>query len=164
MFEEARNRVHAIGAIHELLYRSPDLASIDFGAYLNRLTRDLFSFYAINPDRVHVSIEVNHAELEMSQAIPCGLLVNELVTNSLKHAFPGGRQGTVRVSLECAREECKLIVDDNGVGLPEEFDWERADSLGLQLIQVLTNQLDGAVHLDRSSGTRFEISFPLSAH
>ncbi len=162
MFEEARNRVHAIGAIHELLYRSPDLASIDFGAYLNRLARDLFSFYGISPDRVHVSIDVDHANLEMSQAIPCGLLVNELVTNSLKHAFLKGRKGTVKVSLDCAKGDCRLIVDDDGVGLPEGFDWEGADSLGLQLVKVLTNQLDGTVHVDRGSGTRVEICFPIS--
>ncbi len=160
MFEEARNRVHAIGGIHELLYRSPDLARVDFAAYLNRLARDLFAFYGITENGVHLEIDVNHANLEIGQAIPCGLLVNELITNSLKHAFPDGRQGTIGVSLKCASGNCKLVVEDNGVGLPKDLDWEQAESLGMQLVQVLTKQLDGVVRLGRGSGTRFEISFP----
>ncbi len=162
MFQEARNRVQAIGGIHELLYRSADLAHIDFAAYLDRLARDLFSFYGLSDDRVHLSIDVDHTTLEIKEAMPCGLLVNELVTNCLKHAFPNGREGKIRVSLECVEERCILIVEDDGVGLPEGFDWEQADSLGLQLVQVLTAQLNGVIHVDSTSGTRVEISFPLN--
>lgn len=160
LFEEARNRVQAIGGIHELLYRSPDLAHIDFGVYLNRLARDLFAFYRITEDGLHLAIQVSHTSLDIKQAIPCGLIVNELVTNCLKHAFPDGRSGTISVSLDCSQARCLLVVHDNGIGLPEGFDWEQADSLGLQLVQVLTRQLDGAISVDRISGTRFEISFP----
>jgi PAS domain S-box-containing protein len=160
MFEEARNRVQAIAGIHELLYRSPDLARIDFAAYLNRLARDLFSFYGMTEDGLHLLVEVDHAVLDIGLAIPCGLLVNELITNSLKHAFPDGRHGTIRVSLGCDSGQCMLVVEDDGIGLADNFDWERAESLGLQLVQVLTKQLDGTVHVDRTSGTRFEISFP----
>ncbi len=160
LFEEARNRVQAIGGIHELLYRSPDLAHIDFGVYLNRLARDLFSFYGMSEDGLHLAIQVDNASLDISQAIPCGLIVNELVTNCLKHAFPEGRHGTITVSLDCSQGTCILVVQDNGIGLPEGLDWEQADSLGLQLVQVLTRQLDGVVRADRTSGTCFEISFP----
>ncbi len=162
MFAEAQSRVQAIAGIHELLYRSPDLARVDFSVYLNRLVRNLFSFYGIDEDRIHLAINVNHSNLEVSQAIPCGLIVNELVTNSLKHAFPRGRHGTATVSLDCAGQACILVVDDNGVGLPEGFDWKHGDSLGLQLVQTLVKQLDAIVHLDRRAGTRFEISFPQS--
>lgn len=159
MFEDARNRVHAIADIHELLYRSPDLARIDFAAYLDRLTRNLFSFYGIREDQIHLAMRVDHTNLDIRQAIPCGLIVNELVTNCLKHAFPEGRNGTVTVSLDCSQGRCSLMVHDNGVGLPPGFDWEQAESLGLQLVQVLIEQLDGAIRVDRTSGTRFEISF-----
>ncbi len=163
IFEEARNRVQAIAGIHELLYRSPDLARIDFGAYLNRLMRDLFSFFGVREEQIRLAINVNHARLEVGQAIPCGLLVNELVTNALKHAFPDGRNGRVAVFLDCVDGQCTLVVEDNGVGLPEGFDWAQAGTLGLQLVQVLTKQLDGTVRVDGHSGTRFEISFPLSS-
>ena len=148
--------------MHELLYRSPDLARVDFGAYLNRLARDLFSFYGIRESDVHLAIDVKNANLEINQALPCGLLVNEVVTNCLKHAFPGGRTGDVRITLECSEDNCFLTVEDNGIGLPEGFDWKEADSLGLQLVRVLTNQLGGTVHLDGSRGTRFEISFSVA--
>jgi PAS domain S-box-containing protein len=160
MFEEARNRVQAIAGIHELLYRSPDLARIDFGAYLNRLARDLFSFYGIDTNRLQLAIEVKHTGLGVNKAIPCGLIVNELLTNSLKHGFHDGRQGTVRVSLECLNGECILVVEDDGLGFPEGFDWEQADSLGLQLVKVLSAQLDGSVDVERGTGTCFKISFP----
>lgn len=160
LFEEARNRVQAIGGIHEMLYRSPDLAHIDFGVYLNRLARDLFSFYGMEEDGLHLAIHVDHTSLDVSQAIPCGLIVNELVTNCLKHGFPGGRKGTITVSLDCSQGQCILVVQDNGIGLPDGFEWEQADSLGLELVQVLTKQLDGLARVNGSSGTRFEILFP----
>ena len=160
-FDEARNRVLAIGGIHELLYQSPDLARVDFGLYLRRLTQDLLAFYEVGENRLQREIEVKDANLEISQAVPCGLIVNELVTNALKHAFPGGRSGTLRVSFVCAEQRCVLGVEDDGVGLPEGFDWTQTNSLGLQLVQILTKQLDGAVRIEsRSPGTRFEISFP----
>jgi len=160
---EAQSRVQAIAGIHELLYRSPDLARIDFGTYLNRLARNLFSFYGISEEQVQLVLHVNHTTLEVSQAIPCGLIVNELLTNALKYAFPGGRRGTTTVSLDCVGRQCVLVVEDNGVGLPEGFDWEAAETLGLQLVKILAGQLDGTVQLNRSSGTRFEISFPGSS-
>ena len=162
VFDEARNRVQAIGGIHELLYESSDLARVDFGEYLKRLTEDLVSFYGIDEERLHFDIHVTNANFEISQAVPCGLLVNELVTNTLKHAFPGQRQGTLRVSLHCAGKNCVLVVEDDGAGLPEGFDWKNANSLGLQLVQVLTTQLDGVIQFERlNPGSRFEVSFPV---
>ncbi len=159
LFDEACNRVRAIGRIHELLYNSPDLARVDFGSYLDRLARDLFSFYGVDDKRIRVSTEAK-GDLEISRAIPCALIVNELVTNCLKHAFPGERTGTIEVSLRGVGKECVLAVADDGVGLPEQLDIEHTESLGLQLIPILAEQLEGRVHVDRSRGTRFEISFP----
>ncbi len=163
LFDEARNRVRAIGSIHELLYGSPDLASVDFDAYLTRLMQDLLAFYHIGENRLHFETEVKNARLEIGQAIPCGLLVNELVTNAFKHAFPGKRSGRILVTLTCTEQHCRLMVEDNGVGLPEGFDWRNSNSLGLQLVQVLARQLDGEVRAERlTPGTRFEILFPLA--
>lgn len=160
LFDEACNRVRAIGQIHELLYNSPDLARVDFAVYLTRLGRDLFSFYDVSSQRVALAIHAQSADLEIGQAIPCALIVNELVTNALKHAFPAERSGSVQISLECAGEECVLTVADDGVGLPEELNWQDTKSLGLQLIPILAEQLEGRVALDRSAGTRFQITFP----
>ncbi len=160
LFDESCNRVRAIGRIHELLYNAPDLARVDFGVYLRRLVRDLFSFYGVDEKRIHLTINAESADLEIDQAIPCALIVNELVTNCVKHAFPGGRSGTIEVSLGSAGGDCVLVVADDGVGLPEQLNIEETNSLGLQLIPILAEQLQGRVRLDRSNGTRFEIPFP----
>jgi two-component sensor histidine kinase len=163
LFEEARNRVQAIGGIHELLYQSPDLASVDFQLYLSRLTNDLLTFYGFENHRLRLSLHVANAKLDIGQAVPCGLIVNELVTNALKHAFPPGRSGTLSVSLDCSDGVCSLAVADDGVGLPEGFDWTAGHSLGLQLVRVLTTQLNGAARLERlHPGTSFQISFPMA--
>jgi PAS domain S-box-containing protein len=160
LFDEACNRVRAIGRIHELLYNSPDLARIDFGEYLKRLGDDLFSFYGVDKKRVRLSIDATNADLEITKAIPCALIVNELVTNCLKHAFPGERRGVIEIHLGCAGGQCTLAVADDGVGLPEGVNLEQSRSLGLQLIAILAEQIEGSVRLDRSRGTRFAISFP----
>jgi PAS domain S-box-containing protein len=160
MFEEAVNRVRTIGDIHELLYRSPDLARVDFNLYLNRLAQNLWSFYDVDRNRISVRVNAEKSGLELAKAIPCGLLVNELLTNSLKHAFPEGRSGEIRVTLECEGRRCLLEVTDNGVGVSPEVTIENTTSLGLKLVSVLAQQLQGNVHLDRNGGTRFVISFP----
>jgi PAS domain S-box-containing protein len=160
MFEDACNRVRAIGEIHQLLYQSPDLGRVDFGAYLQTLSRSLFAFYGVDPSRV-VLLTENHSEgLQIGQAIPCGLIVNELLTNSLKHAFPAGRKGSVKASLDCTGDgECVLAVLDDGVGMPEGV--SGSHSLGLQLVSVLAKQLQGQVRMESlNPGTRVEIRFP----
>lgn len=160
MFEEAVNRVRTIGDIHELLYRSPDLAQVDFNLCLNRLAETLRSFYGIDPNRIAVRVHAQKTRLELVKAIPCGLLVNELLTNALKHGFPEGRSGEIRVTLECARGTCVLEVADNGIGVPHEVTVENTTSLGLKLVSVLAQQLQGELRLERNGGTRFIISFP----
>ena len=160
MFEEAVNRVRTIGDIHELLYRSPDLAYIDFKLYLQRLAQNLLSFYGVHPDQVRVVVSAEDTKLELLAAIPCGLIVNELLTNSLKHGFPQGRSGQVRVSLDCKDGDCMLEVSDDGVGLPVGFAVEETTSLGLKLVSVLAQQLQGTVQFINSDGANVVISFP----
>ncbi|HYP12940.1 MAG TPA: PAS domain S-box protein, partial [Bryobacteraceae bacterium] len=159
MFEEAVNRVRTIGDIHELLYSSPDLARVDFNLYLSRLAKSLSSFYGIDQTRIAVRVTADNTKLELAKAIPCGLIVNELLTNCLKHAFPAGRSGEIRVALQCERGRCLLEVADSGVGVPPEVTIENTTSLGLRLVSVLTQQLQGDVRLDRDGGTRVAISF-----
>jgi PAS domain S-box-containing protein len=159
MFDEACNRVRSIGDIHELLYRSPDLAHVDFNTYINRLSEHLLTFYGVNSDRVRLNASAE-VQLDLSAAISSGLIVNELLTNSLKHGFPNGKGGNISVSLTCQSGRCVLEVADDGVGLPEKFRLENATSLGLKLVSVLAKQLRGQVRLQGDGGTRVTIEFP----
>jgi PAS domain S-box-containing protein len=159
MFDEACNRVRSIGDIHELLYRSPDLAHVDFNTYLRELSHHLLSFYRVDPNRIRLNISSN-VRLPLSQAIPCGLIVNELLTNSLKHGFPEPESGDIRMSLNCEEHRCVLEVTDNGVGFPKQFEPEQASSLGLQLVSVLARQLGGELRLNTTPGAQVRIVFP----
>jgi two-component sensor histidine kinase/HAMP domain-containing protein len=164
MLNESQNRIKSMALIHEKLYRSSDLSKIDFKDYINSLAADLFKFYAVDADRITLKLHVDKIAFEIDTAIPCGLLINELLTNALKHAFPEKRRGEINISL---REKeiaggiaYDMIVSDNGVGIPEDFDITKTKSLGLQLIKTLVeHQLQGKLDLHRNNGTRFHISF-----
>ncbi|HYO80625.1 MAG TPA: PAS domain S-box protein [Bryobacteraceae bacterium] len=158
MFEDACNRVRSIGEIHELLYRSPDLARVDFGEYLEKLGNNLRDFYG-EPERVRLNT-ASEVNLPLAQAIPCGLIVNELVTNSFKHAFPNGRSGRVDVFLKCERGKCVLQVSDDGVGVPSHVNFEEMNSLGLTLVSVLAKQLGGDLRVQGTAGTQVSVEFP----
>ena len=162
MFANAVNRVRAIGEIHQLLYRSPDLARVDFCAYLNRLGEMLFSFYGVEAGRICLTIKCDSKDMEIGRAIPCGLIVNELLTNCLKHAFPGDREGKVSVLLGCDENaDCILIVADDGIGNPAGI--TPTSSLGMQLVSVLAKQLQGQLAIKSTdAGTLIEIRFPTS--
>ena len=159
MFDEACNRVRSIGEIHELLYRSPDLARVDFRSYLTRLGKNLQAFYGSDAERIALSITAD-ANLPLSEAIPCGLIVNELLTNALKHAFPDGRSGRIQVSLTCNQTQCLLTVADDGIGVPAGLNIQESTSLGLKLVSVLSSQLHGRVEIEGSHGTLVSVVFP----
>lgn len=160
-FRDSQNRIKSMALIHERLYQSPDLARIDFTDYLQLLAPRLFDSYQTTDQQISLSIQAAPISLEVSQAIPCGLIINELVANALKHAFPEGRQGQLLLSMEkTTGDEIVLVIGDNGVGLPETVDLGKGNTLGLQLVQVLTRQLKGSIAVDRSAGTRFELRFP----
>ncbi|HUJ89006.1 MAG TPA: histidine kinase dimerization/phosphoacceptor domain -containing protein, partial [Syntrophorhabdales bacterium] len=156
MFKESRNRIRSMTLIHEKLYRSKDLANIDVAEYIQNLSSNLFRSYSAG--RVSLKTQVDDNLLGIDTAIPCGLIINELVSNSLKHAFPE-KQGEIFVDLHRDDGRFTLIVRDNGVGLPESVDFRNTDSLGLQLVCTLTDQLDGAIELNRAGGTEFKITF-----
>ena len=160
---EGQQRIRTMALIHENLYRSADLASVDLAEYVANLADQLSASYALIPDRVRVVVEVADVHLGIDTAIPCGLLINELVSNSLKHAFPDGRSGQVRVTL-CQKDGgVELGVDDDGVGLPPGLDFRATASLGLQLVNLLTTQLHGEIRLLPGPGANFRITFPLPA-
>jgi two-component sensor histidine kinase/GAF domain-containing protein len=158
---ESQSRVRSMALIHEKLYQSKDLAHVDFDGYVRNLCSYLFRSYAVNADRVGFRVDVHDVFLGIDRAIPCGLIINELVSNSLKYAFPEGRRGQVQVELHPENQhEVALRVCDDGVGLAPQFDFRNMESLGLQLVNTLTNQLSGIIELDRRGGTAFRIIFP----
>ena len=158
LFEESKTRVASMAMIHERLYRSEDLASVDFHAYTKELARDLLRLY--NRPEVAISVDMGGVFLDVNLGIPCGLIINELISNSLKYAFPAGRKGTIRVEMRrCTDGATTLTVADDGIGLPGAFDLTRTESLGLQLVQVLSGQIRGSVEVGSGPGTEFVIRF-----
>ncbi|PQV63585.1 hypothetical protein B1R32_11048 [Abditibacterium utsteinense] len=160
MFDESRNRVRSMGLIHEKLYQSSDLGSIDFGEYLDNLAHSLLRSYSNRAGQISLKLECDAARIDIDLAVPCGLIVNELVTNSLKYAFPDGRCGTITIELQ-NREAGQLClqVSDDGIGVPADFNMEEAQSIGMQLVTGLTEQLEGSCELSRDNGTRWIILF-----
>jgi PAS domain S-box-containing protein len=157
---ESQNRVRAMALVHETLYRSDDLARVDIARYLEELCGYLFRSFGVDSNRIILRLNVTHVVLSLDRAIPCGLIVNEIVSNSLKYAFPENRVGTVTVELHLnSNETINMAISDDGIGLPSDLVVDQTPSLGLQLVCILTEQLGGHLTLDRSHGTRFEISF-----
>ncbi|NJD77687.1 MAG: PAS domain S-box protein [Candidatus Methanoperedens sp.] len=160
MFTESQNRIMSMSLIHEKLYQSKGLARIDFDDYIRDLVTGLFQSYCVNSN-ITLDMDVKKISLGIDSAIPCGLIVNELVTNSLKHAFPEGRKGRIGIILRPAGENMvELMVSDDGVSIPPDVDINKTESLGLHLVTIMVeNQLHGQIDLDRSKGTEFRIKF-----
>lgn len=159
---ESQNRVRTMALVHERLYQSQDLAQIDFSTYLKELTTTLFNSYRIDGNRVGLEVYSDSIYLDIDRAIPCGLIINELVSNALKHAFPENRKGMITVQLKNVdQKQYTVIVNDNGIGLPKDLDLHRTETLGLQLVSGLAVQLDATIGLQRQNGTQFEIRFAL---
>jgi PAS domain S-box-containing protein len=160
MFRESQTRVQSMAFIHEHLYQSKTLARVDFAAYIRRLTSHLLNLYQAQARGVRLTTEVQEVSLGINTAVPCGLIINELVSNALKYAFPAGCPGEILVSLgACSPGQVQLIVRDTGVGLPTGFDVQRATSLGLQLVTTLTEQLEGTLTVENGQGTAFILTF-----
>jgi len=158
---ESLERVRSIALIHEQLYKSTDLAHVNFGDYLNSLTTNLFQTYGIEGGAVKLKLEINErVSLTPDKAIPCGLIVNELVSNALRHAFVGRGDGTIHVELRQNDDgTTSLIVGDDGIGLPSYIDFRHTPSLGLQLVNTLANQLGATIELTLKKGTVFTLTF-----
>jgi two-component sensor histidine kinase len=159
ILEESRNRIRSMAIIHENLYQTTNFSSIDFSSYLENLCSNLISSYHLYSGAVQLHTELEKVELVLDQAIPCGLLVNELITNSLKYAFPEGRSGEISVQLFEKNNRINLRIGDDGIGMPEDYDILNSDTLGLQLVSTLVEQLDGEIHVDNSKGIKYLITF-----
>ena len=161
LLRDSQNRIQSMALVYNKLYQSENLANINMNDYINELTAGLVKSYASNPDRIAVSTVSTGVYLTVDIAIPCGLVINELVTNSLKYAFPENKTGQISVSLkEDADNMLVLTVSDNGVGIPDGIDLLNNGTLGLKLVgNLVQNQLGGKIELDRTKGTDFKISF-----
>ncbi|HMK46167.1 MAG TPA: PAS domain S-box protein [Methanocella sp.] len=156
---ESQNRIRSIALVHERMYMSDDLARIDFLEYMKSLGSRLLQSYAISSRHVDLAIDGDPVFLGVDQAVPCGLIVNELISNSLKHAFLGRSNGIIRIRMQSGAQNM-IIIEDDGAGVPDGFTVAEARSMGMQLVSALAGQLDGTIALERINGTRFMITFP----
>ncbi len=173
MFQNSQARIRAMALVHEKLYRSQDLARINFVEYVNDLVKQLFRSHGISPAKIKFNIKIKDVFLDINTAIPCSLIINELVSNSLKHAFPAsakaaagkpnGRKGKIDIVFNLGEDnKLLLMVKDNGIGLPDKIDIKNTTTLGLQLVTTLVEQLGGTIEVDMKRGTTFKIKFDKS--
>ncbi len=160
LFKDCRDRIYAMSMIHERLYQSENLEQVDFSTYLGSVTEQLFHSYNVNAPEVVLSVHIDSTQLRADQAIPCGLIVSELVSNALKHAFPGKDNGHVKVSFKADGLFYRLIVADDGVGFSDHSELEKPQTLGLQLVKALAQKLKGSLNVANRAGTTFEVTFP----
>lgn len=157
---DSQNRVRSMALVHQKLYQSKDFSEIDFNEYVVQLTEHLRKVFKTNKDSVVINVHKGHFNISIDLAIPCGLILNELISNSLKYAFPGGRKGIIDIELKkLAHGKLELRIKDNGIGFPENIDYKKTHSLGLQLVNTLVGQIDGTINLNNDNGTEFIIKF-----
>ncbi len=159
ILKESQNRIKSMAMIHEKLYESSGLTRIGFSDYIKHLTTYLFQSYIVDMKRIELKLDVEDILLDIDTAIPCGLIINELVTNSIKHAFDDGKEGSIIIQLHKLNDKLFLSVRDDGVGFPKTLDYKNTETLGLQLINSLVMQLDGTLELKINHGTEFKIMF-----
>lgn len=160
MFEESQRRIYSMALVHEQLYGSSDLGQLNFSQYLQALVDKLFESYNFSEQGIQVLIDAKPVYLNVETAHPCGLIVNELIANSLEHAFPDKRKGHIWLTMyQNQNSQINLTIKDDGVGFPAGLDFKNTESLGLQLVCTLIEQLEGTIELDRTNGTCFKITF-----
>jgi len=158
IFRDSQDRVKTMAMVHEKLYASSDLARIDFTDYIRSLASELFASYKVGPN---IKLEINGTEvlLDIFTAVPSGLIVNELLTNSIKHAFPNGKEGKILIKLRKTDKTYHITIADDGIGLPDDIDFKNTKTFGLQLVNMLMDQLDGNIKINQKYGTEFKINF-----
>ncbi|HEY9246115.1 MAG TPA: PAS domain S-box protein, partial [Candidatus Methanoperedens sp.] len=161
VFKDSYNRIKTMSLVHEKLYQSKDFANINLREYINDLVVSIFQSFFIDETTISLTMDIEDVPIKIDMAIPCGLVINELVTNSLKYAFKDGKKGEIRVILHrIGTDRFQLVVGDNGVSIPEDLDFRRTETLGLRLVTMLVeDQLLGEINLDRRKGTEFTITF-----
>jgi two-component system, sensor histidine kinase and response regulator len=161
MMRDSQNRIRSMAHIHQTLCESEDLAHVNFVDVLDALVPDVAASYGVDASRIAFDIVAEQVLMPINVAIPCGLVVTELITNALKHAFPGQRRGKIRIDLSSIDEDVTLIVSDDGVGIPADLQPEQLQSLGLQLVTLLSEQLGGSLHITHAQPTSFTLRFQL---
>jgi PAS domain S-box-containing protein len=157
LIRESQNRVRAMALVHEKLCSSTDISKIDLDDYIRFLGNNLFGFYGVKGKRIILTTDIRDILVDINTAIPVGLIINELVSNTLKYAFPDGRKGEIFIAIKREDHILSILIKENGIGIPEDLDWRNAKSLGLRLVISLVEQLQGTIELDRSAGTAFKI-------
>ena len=156
---DTQARVRAMSLVHERLYRTQELSRIDLADYIAKLTEELLRSQKVT-QRVEPDLHIQGIFLDINLAIPVGLILNEILTNSMKYAFPDGRKGKISVSADKDAESYLIRIGDNGIGIPATFDWQKSNTLGMKLIHGLVSQVDGTIALERSGGTTYTIRIP----
>jgi two-component sensor histidine kinase/PAS domain-containing protein len=160
LFADSQNRIQAMALVHEQLYQSKDFGKVEFGDYVHRLIQNLAFSYGNSMQSIYPVIKTVPVQINLDTAIPCGLLISELVTNAYKHAFPNGRAGTICIELDQdEHQQFNLKIWDDGVGLPASTDWQNSPSLGLRLVRILARQLKASLSFDFSQGTSVQLTF-----
>jgi two-component sensor histidine kinase len=163
LFAESQNRICSMALAHEQLYQSKSLADISLREYVHSLVSHMRQVNMLPESRIECEVLVADVTVDIEKVVPCGLLIAELFSNAIKHAFPDGRRGMVRIEISSRQRDVKLSVADDGVGLPAGFDYRHTQTLGLQLVCALVAQLDGDISLVDGAGTRFDIIFPVGS-
>ena len=159
---ETQGRIYAMATVHEILHRSDNLYEVDLAQYLPTLSEATMHTYNTRQADIQIKTEIQPINVDLNKSYPLGLAVNELISNAFKYAFPEGRDGEVRIKGEASGKSVRLIVSDNGVGMPVDFDWRKAESLGLQIVRTLIeDQLNGTITLDLARGTKWTMTFPV---
>ncbi len=158
VLKESESRVKTMSMVHEKLYQSPSLTDINFKQYLEKLVYDILYTYGIEIGNIKVQLDIGDINLNLETAIPLGLIINELITNTIKYAFPQN-EGTITIKLKSLTENLEITIADDGIGLPKNFDIEQIETLGLQLVNNLIDQLNGELKVNSDKGTEFIITF-----
>ena len=156
--KESETRLKSMAIVHEKLYESSNFADINFKQYLEKLVYDILYTYGIKKGTIKAQLDIEDVPINIDTAIPLGLIINELITNSVKYAFTQ-KQGNITIQLKSLPEKIEISIADDGIGIPEDINLENPETLGLQLVNNLVGQIDGEIELDRSHGTEFKITF-----
>jgi two-component sensor histidine kinase len=158
MFQESQDRARAMALIHERLYQFSNLKNINFGNYIQTLSKELLDTYSNDRAKIKLVIEVSQIMIDVDTAIPLGLILNELVSNAIKHAFPDGRAGYIRITLEKFQNDFLILeVSDNGIGFPNDLDMDKTESFGLKIVNTLVSQLEANLEIRSDRGTVFRV-------
>ena len=163
-FQESQNRIHSMALLHESLYQSESLSQINFPEYIRQLAAHLFRSYGVGNERVQLHTDLHRINLTLDTAVPCGLIINELLSNSLKYAFPDDRSGAIRIVMrEDSAQQITLLVADDGIGLNSDLDWTTTPTLGLRLVRTLAQQLGARLEVNSKGGTEVQLTFTTAA-